>query len=252
MKQTLNIAWIAVRELVYERVFYLLFSFVGLALILSLLLGQLTYGEQAKLTIDFMLGGAHLAMVLFSIFMGISLFQRELQLGSVSMLLSKPVSRTSFLVGKYLGQVCVQFMVMLAITGIIYLSLSRFESVVYLPVLQAILLIFFETCVITAIAYFFSVNSGSITTAIATFGMFIIGHYSFNSNRSPASSSTPLKEILFAVIPDLEIFNLKTYASYGVTTSALEIGISATYAFVCIMVFLILGTLTFDRKDILT
>jgi len=108
MKQALHISWIAVRELIYERVFHLLFSFVGLALILSILLGQLTYGEQTKLTIDFMLGSAHIAVILFSIFMGISLFQRELQMGSISMLLSKPVSRTSFLAGKYLGQILVQ------------------------------------------------------------------------------------------------------------------------------------------------
>jgi len=252
MKQTLNIAWIAIRELVYERVFYLLFSFVGLALILSILLGQMTYGEQTKLTIDFMLGSAHLAMVLFSIFMGISLFQRELQMGSVSMLLSKPVSRTSFLVGKYLGQVLVQLGVMLAITGIVCLSLLRFDQVQYLAIFQAILLLFFETCVITAMTYFFSVNSGSITTAVATFGLFIVGHYSFNSNRNPASSSNPLKEIIYAVLPNLEIFNLKTYASYGVTISRTEVGLSCAYAMVCITMFLVLAAVTFNKKDILT
>jgi hypothetical protein len=35
MKQILLISWIAIRELVYEKVFYLLFSFVGLALVLD-------------------------------------------------------------------------------------------------------------------------------------------------------------------------------------------------------------------------
>lgn len=252
MKQSLNIAWIAVRELIYERVFYLLFSFVGLALILSILLGQLTYGEQTKLTIDFMLGGTHLAMVLFSIFMGISLFQRELQLGSISMLLSKPVSRSTFLIGKYLGQIFVQFGVMVSITGIVCCSLMRFDGVQYLPILQAILLIFFETCVMTAITYFFSVNAGAITTAIASFAMFILGHYSLTGNRSPASSSNPFKEVLLAIIPDLEVFNLKTYASYGVTISPVEVGLSSAYALVCIVMFLVLATITFSKKDILT
>ena len=252
MKQSLNIAWIAVRELIYERVFYLLFSFVGLALALSMLLGQLTYGEQTKLTIDFMLGGAHLAMVLFSIFMGISLFQRELQMGSISMLLSKPVSRSSFLIGKFLGQIFVQFGVMISITGIICLTLARFEEVQYLPVLQAILLIFFESCVITAITYFFAVNAGGITTAVATVAMFIMGHYSFNGNRTPASSPNPVKEILTAVIPDLEVFNLKTYASYGITISQTEVGLSSAYAFVFVLMFLVLAIVTFNKKDILT
>ena len=47
-------------------------------------------------------------MLLFSVFMSISLFQREMTSGSISMVLSKPIARTTFLIGKYLGQVAVQ------------------------------------------------------------------------------------------------------------------------------------------------
>src|SRR3989338_8878152 len=112
MKHSFRIAWIAIRELLYERVFYLLVLFAAMALVLSLMLGQLTYAEQSKLTLDFMLGGIQLSMVLFSVFMGISLLQRELQMGSIAMVLSKPISRGSFLMGKYLGQISVQFFVM--------------------------------------------------------------------------------------------------------------------------------------------
>ena len=252
MKHTLQISWIAIRELIYERVFYLLFSFVGLALILGMFLGQLTFGEQAKLTLDFMLGSMQIAMVLFSIFMGISLFQRELQMGSVSMLLSKPISRSSFLIGKYLGQITVQLGVILAMTVVVTLSCLRFEEVHYLAIYQAILLIFLETCVITAVTYFFSVNAGSITAALASFGFFAIGHYTTDSNRKIASESKPLIEIIAAIIPNLEVFNLKTFASYGVTISAREVGLSFTYAMVCTVMFLVLAALTFDRKDILT
>ncbi len=252
MKSIFFISWIAVRELIYEKVFYLLFSFVGLALALGVLLGQLTFGEQTKLTIDFMLGSAHLAMILFSIFMGISLFQRELQMGSVSMLLSKPISRTSFLLGKYFGQILVQLGVMVTLTGVIFLSLSRFENVQYLSVLQATLLIFFETCIITAITYFFSVNAGSITTALATFVFFALGHYSFSSERSPATKSNPITEMIVTIVPNLEVFNLKTFASYGVTISNRELGLSLSYALVCTAMFLTLASLTFQKKDILT
>jgi ABC-type transport system involved in multi-copper enzyme maturation permease subunit len=252
MKQALQISWIAIRELVYEKVFYLLFSFVGLALILGILLGQLTFGEQAKLTLDFMLGCTHISMVLFSIFMGISLFQRELQMGSVSMLLSKPVSRTSFLLGKYLGQIAVQLGVILAITAVTVLSCLRFETVHYLALAQAILLIFFETCVITAITYFFSVNTGGILAAMATFVFFALGHYNTASNRKVATDSKPLTEALWSIVPNLEVFNLKTYASYGVTISSKEIVLSSAYALLCCVMFLVLASLTFERKDILT
>jgi ABC-type transport system involved in multi-copper enzyme maturation permease subunit len=199
-----------------------------------------------------MLGSAHITMILFSIFMGISLFQKELQMGSISMLLSKPVSRTSFLFGKYLGQILVQLGVMLAITGIIISSLMRFETVQYIAVLQALLLMFFETCIVTAVTYFFSVNSGGITTALSTFVMFVIGHYSFSSAQSKSFSSKPVTQIILSAVPNLEVFNLKTFASYGVTISNLEIILSMTYALVCVAMFLVAAALTFHRKDILT
>lgn len=252
MIQVFQIAWIAIRELIYEKVFYLLFSFVGLALILGLLLGQLTYGEQAKLTLDFMLGCAHIAMVLFSIFMGISLFQRELQMGSVAMLLSKPISRTSFIFGKYLGQISVQLGVILAMSLVIVINCLRFEAVSYLAVSQAILLIFFETCIITAITYFFSVNAGSITAAIASFVFFAMGHYTAEPSKSTNIKSSVLSDLITAIVPNLEIFNLKTFASYGVTITSREVGLSFCYALICIGVFLVLAAVTFDRKDILT
>lgn len=252
MKQVLHISWIAVRELIYEKVFYLLFSFAALALALAILLGQLTFGEQAKLTLDFMLGCAHIAMILFSIFMSISLFQRELLMGSVSMLLSKPISRSSFLIGKYLGQIFVQFGVMVAMTVVIVLTCLRFNNVQYAAILQAVLLMFFETCIIAAITYFFAVNSGGITAAIATFVFFVFGHYTHSIKKPIAGESFIAKEIVSAVIPNLEVFNLKTFASYGVTVSSQEVFLSLCYAFICISVFLIAASLTFDRKDILT
>lgn len=252
MKQIFHISWIAMRELIYERVFYLLFSFVALAVVLGVLLGRLTFGEQAKLTLDFMLGALHIALVLFSIFMGISLFQRELLMGSISMLLSKPVSRTSFLLGKYLGQVAIQLGVVAAMCLVVMVTCLRFEEISFVAIAQAVLFIFFETCVLTAITYFFSVNAGSLTAALATFAFFILGHFNTSSNQATGYQIKSVSPLIATLIPDLEVFNLKTFASYGVTISNQEMGLGLAYAILCAGLFLVLASLTFEQKDILT
>ena len=77
MMNSLRIAWVAIQELLHEKVSYLLIGFALFSLAMSMVFGQMTYGEQAKLTLDFMLGATQLSMLLFSIFMGISLFQKE-------------------------------------------------------------------------------------------------------------------------------------------------------------------------------
>lgn len=253
MKHSWVIGWIAVRELIYERVFYLLFSFALLSIGVSLLLGQLTYAGQSKLTLDFLLGAIQFSMTLFSIFMGISLFHRELAQGSISLVLSKPINRYSFIFGKYLGQITVELFVLAAMIGVVFLATSRFEEgVSHLAIAQTVLLIFFEILVITAVTYFFAVNAGVITAAIATLFLVGLGHLGEVKRIQTGSVEHVTKTLLRPLIPNLEIFNMKSLASYGQCISSQEIGWAFLYALTCTGMFLCLAAVTFNRKDVLT
>ena len=253
MKAVLSIAWIAVRELIYEKVFYLLVSFCLLALCLSLLVGQLTYAEQAKLTLDFMLGGIELSMVLFCIFMGISLFHRELTLGSISMVLSKPISRASFLLGKFCGQMVVQFAVMALMLLMTLLISYRFEeNLSQVSIIQTVALVFMEITVLTSLTYCFAVVAGGVTTAVAALCLFLIGHSHEGFATNPKVNSTLLWKLTRAITPNLDVFNMKTLASYGITISANEMGWAMVYALCCTFFFMLMAILFFNQRDILT
>lgn len=253
MKASLWIAWIAIRELLYERVFYLLILFSLLGLGLSALLGQLTYSEQSKLTLDFMLGATEISMVLFSVFMGISLFHRELTLGSVSMILSKPISRSSFLFGKFLGQIAVQTTVIFLMGLIVCLSCSRFEEFIsFTAIAQTLLLTALEVTVITSITYLFAVISGSVTSSIATLTLFALGHLRDGVTELLGPDSKLSWSTLRVFVPNLELFNMKSLASYGQALSGPEVGWAATYALCCVVFFLIAAALLFQKRDIFT
>jgi len=250
----LRIAWIAVRELIHERFFYILVGFAAASLGFSLLLGQMTYAEQAKLTLDFMLGGTQAILVLFSIFMGVSLFQRELQSGSISMILSKPISRTSFLLGKFLGQIGVQAAMAVAMGLITTLLCARFRSdLSWVATAQTVALIYAESVVLTALTYAFAVNTGSLTTALLTLALFSVGHMRDVVNGAFRAGENPVSwAIGRTLIPDLEVFNMKALASYGESLSAPEFGWALVYAGVCLVFYLTLALLSFERKDIAT
>lgn len=254
MNAALRIGWIAVRELLYERVFYILVSFGLLSLGVSLLLGQMTYSEQAKLTLDFMLAGIQISMTLFAIFMGISLFHREIALGSVSMVLSKPISRTSFLIGKFLGQLTVQAAVTAAMAAITIALCHRFDAPVPTrAILQTVVLIFFEVASLTAITYFFAVNAGGVMAAVATFCLFALGHL-----RDPISKNmvewteVSVWNFVKTLVPDLEIFNMKALASYGFAMPWTDVGWTAVYAVCCVTFFMTMAALCFHKRDIHT
>lgn len=249
---TLRIAWVTVRELLYEKVFYLLVSFSLGALALSMLLSQLTYAEQSKLLLDFMLGGTQVAMTLFSVFMGISLFHRELTVGSIYMVLSKPVSRWVFLVGKFLGQVTVQFGVIALMGVVAYLACARFEgNFSTLALTQAMLMIAVESAVLTAITYLLAVNAGAITAAMVTLCIFGVGHVRDRVNENIGESfSTHVWSLTKALVPDMEIFNLKGMASYGLTISFRELSLACGYGAICVGFYLLAAIVCFNHKDI--
>lgn len=249
-----RIAWVAIRELFYERVFYILLSFAIASLVFSLLLGQLTYAEQAKLTLDFMLGCTHISMLLFSVFMGISLFQRELTSGSISMVLSKPISRSTFLIGKFAGQVAVQTLMTVSMGVLAVAICSRFGgNLSVLATLQTVLLISCEVAVLTAMTYLFAVNTGAITTAILTFALFALGHTRglVNSNLR-SNEELAVWQTVRTFVPDLQVFDMKQLASYGQSIAWNEFGWATLYAFVCLSFYLVIAAACFERKDILT
>jgi len=253
VRATFWIAWIAARELLYERVFYLLVLFCLLALGLSAMLGQLTYAEQSKLTLDFMLGGIEIAMVLFSVFMGISLFHREITLGSVSMVLSKPISRWNFLVGKFLGQLAVQSIVIALMGAIVLVACSRFEDLLsYTAIVQTLLLTIFQVAVITSITYFFAVISGAVTSSLATLTLFALGHLREGVSDNLESGSRSTWNLFKQLIPNLEIFNMKALASYGLSLTSVEMGWAGAYAVCCVTFFVMAAALLFQEKDIQT
>ncbi len=248
------IAWIAVRELLYEKAFYVLLSFALASLVFSLLLGQMTYAEQAKLTLDFMLGCTHLSMVLFSVFMGISLFQREMTSGSISMVLSKPISRSTFLIGKYLGQMAMQTVLTFAM-GLLTMGVvtSYGATVSYVAIAQTIVLIACEIGVLTSLTYLFAVNTGAITSAILTISLFCVGHMrGVVSDNLKTGGELLMWGFVRAAIPDFEIFNMKQLASYGQSIPWNEMGWASLYAGLCIVFYLAIASLCFERKDILT
>lgn len=254
MSPTFKISGIAIRELLYEKAFYLLVAFTLASLGLSLLLGQMTYVERGKLTLDFMIGSSQLSMVLFSIFMGVSLFQRELTLGSIAMILSKPIPRRSFLVGKFIGQTVVQWFLLFAMSLVTYgicLWVQHTPSVVSLA--QTFLLIALEIAILNSIVYVFAVNSGALITSLGSILIFYLGHFrSGASQKMGAAHSNPAWQIARTFIPDLEIFNMKALASYGLTIDYSQLGWSALYAAICIVFYLSVAILCFSRKDILT
>ncbi len=93
------------RETVRDRVLYALVAFAVLVIGASLLISQLTAGQDVKIIKDLGLAAMSIIGVFIAIFIGIGLVSKEVEKRSVYSLLAKPVRRSELVVGKYVGLV---------------------------------------------------------------------------------------------------------------------------------------------------
>ena len=119
--------------------------------------------------------------------------------------------------------------------------------------LKAVLLIFVELTLITAIAVFFSTFSTPILSAALTFGLFIVGHFSGDLRNfqdvidSPAA--TGLARGVYWVLPNLAQFDVKDNVVHGVPVPAGYLGATIGYGVLYIAMLLVVSMFIFSRRD---
>src|SRR5438270_11546817 len=246
----------AFREAVRDRVLYNLVLFVLLLIVSAIFLGELSDDQQSKIIKDMGLSAMLLFGAFISIFVGVSLVYKEIERRTIYAIFSKPVGRGEFLVGKYLG-LCLTLFVNVLVMGIgVSLALLFVKRPLDPPIINiwpAILLIYAELMILTAVALLFSSFSSPALSALLTFFIFIIGHFSAYLNTFAASMGTMSARYLFGalfyLLPNLSNYSYITPAAHGQTPPLALLFASLGYAVVYIAVLLAAATLIFNRRN---
>ena len=256
LRRTLAIARNAFREAVRDRVLYNLVLFVLLLIGGAVFLGELSAGQEAKIIVDLSLSAMLLFGVFIAIFVGVGLVYKEIERRTLYAILSKPISRSQFLLGKYLG-LCATLFVNVAIMGIgvslALLYIHRGWNPLVVNVWPAILLIYLELAIITGVALLFSSFSSPALSALLTFFVFIIGHFSADLKALATSSgSAPARFVfraLYYLLPNLSNYSAITAASHGIVPDAMSVILAIAYAIVYSAVLLAAASLIFGRRN---
>ncbi len=163
------------RESVRDKILYnIVLLAVGLT-IFSIVLGEWSVFDRAHVIKSISLSLMSISGLLIAVFVGISLVQKEIQRRTVFTLLSKPMARSEFLVGKYLGLLLLLLTHLSLLTAVFFILLAITHSQPTWSLLQAVYLIFWEMSLTIAIAIFFSVFSSPVLSALFTLGFYASG-----------------------------------------------------------------------------
>ncbi len=256
VRRTVAIARNAFREAVRDRVLYNLVIFALLLIAGAIYLGELSAGQESKVIVDLGLSAMLLFGVFIAIFVGVGLVYKEIERRTLYAILSKPIARSQFLLGKYLG-LCLTLLVNVLIMGVgVSLALiyvRRGWDPLVFKIWPAILLIYVELMIVTGVALLFSTFSSPALSALLTFFVFIIGHFSADlktlGNSAGSVAARWLFRSLYYGLPNLSNYSVITTAAHGYVPEPRGLAVSIAYAIAYIVVLLAAATLVFNRRN---
>src|SRR5439155_20511807 len=176
--------------------------------------------QDVKIVKDLGLAGISLFSVLIAILVGTNIVYQEIDRRTIYTILSKPVYRYEFVLGKYLG-LCGTLATVVVAMSVIFLGQVAFVGGGGLgaPLLVAIALVILELWVITSVAVLLSCIASPLLSAVFTFCFFIIGHTIRNLLALLEYVQNPparkLLSLLYFILPNLDNFNVHREVVHG-------------------------------------
>ena len=230
------------KEAIRQPVFLLLLGIAILILVINTFLPFFSFGDDVKMLKDCGLATILVCGLLLAVWTSSTSIADEIEGKTAMTLLSKPINRRQFIVGKYMGilQTVLLLLIPLAICLILLIyykvgydaresskeipSLWEWITVrgIQVPVpnaergaavaqiLPPIVLIFLEAAVLTSVSVALATRLPMIVNMVACFAIFVIGHL------TPVLVETTLVDLEFVkfmaqliatLLPSLEIFN---------------------------------------------
>ncbi len=252
--RVLAVAQNTFREAVRDKVLYVLLFFAASTVLGSKALGWISIGQDIKIVKDISLAAVSVFGVLIAIFVGTNLVYKEIDKRTIYTIICRPMARYEFILGKYFGMaflLAVVTVVMTAVTAVYVLSLG---GTLDLTFFLAVVLIYWELLLITALAVLLSSLTSPILGALIVFSAFIVGHATGILIDLPehfdGTAAEKVLALVYYVLPNLSNFNIRAEAANGVPVAPGYVLWAMTYGTVYTAILLVLASLAFEDKDV--
>jgi ABC-type transport system involved in multi-copper enzyme maturation permease subunit len=243
------------RETIRNKVLYAILAFALFVIGMTNFLADLSVGELTRIIVDVGLASIQLFGVVMAVFLGISLVSREVERKTVFVILSKPVLRWEFVVGKALGLSMTLALTTSVMALVLFLVHAgyRFGGSLEPGILIASAGIYMELVLLVCVASLFSSFTTPVLSAIFTISVFLIGHITrdllFFGARSGSEAVRLAGKAAYYLLPNLEYFNLKNGVVKGEVATASLLAAPAAYMACYCAAVLLLASVIFSRKD---
>ena len=251
-----SIAFNTFREAVRDRVLYNLIAFALLLSGAAILVGQISIDIERLVVVNLGLTAISLFGVVIAIFIGIGLVSKEIEKRTLYTVLSRPLRRWEFVVGKFFGLAGTLVVNTFCMAAGVFLALLYAVHKLERPdawVLVALYFIVLQFLMVCSLALFFSTFSSPLLSAVFTFALFVIGSLSEDLRGFAGMAHGFTKWLVTAAayaLPNFSSLNVISAVAHGDGISGRLVLYNSAYALLYSLVAISAAVLIFERRNL--
>lgn len=268
MKNVLLLSYITLKGGIRDRTLFGIFI-LALALILSIpLLSSFSMRQVAVVACDFSLSITSFIGLILTIFVGNNLIAKDIDRRSIYTVISLPLKRTEYIIGKFIGLVLLLFItinilalfsfIAVYLTGILYPQEINF-TISWLNFIIANLFIFFKLIIIASVVFLFSTVATSSFLPLALTIIFYFVSESVEEVKAFIETTTGkertstlviyIAKFAFYIFPNFEAFNFKQHTIYSLTINPMTLLYLTSYSILYTSIIIIIAILSFQKRE---
>ena len=261
------------KEALRQPVFILLLALGLCLLVVNTFIPVYSLGDDVKMLQDCGLATVLIAGLLLALWTASTSIADEIEGKTAMTLLSKPINRRQFILGKYLG-ILTAVIILLVPLAICLLGLIDFKvfydakesSIPNMKQAQAldhviktipgVILCFFEIATLAALSVAISTRVPMAVNMITCMTIFIVGHLTPALVAAGANAPQGMELVLFfariiaSVLPALQVFKIDEHIATDTLTPAIYVAWSGAYSLVYSLMAILLAFFLFEDRDL--
>ena len=273
------------REIVRQPVFLLVVCGAALLTLLNLFVPFFAFKDETKMFIDVTLSTILVAGLLLGVWSAATSISEEVEGRTAMTLLSKPILRWQFILGKYLGIAQANFAALLLMTAVAlpatyfkygydkketgggrvdlvemvqvgnvavpWVQEDRFETAV--QIIPGLALVYLQVAVMSAVAVTLSTRLPMLVNLVTCFAIYVVGHLmpQLTASRQEGAEFVQFIAKVFAsVLPALDAYDTSAAVATGTTIKWEYIQVAGLYSICYIAIAMLLAFILFEDHDL--
>jgi ABC-type transport system involved in multi-copper enzyme maturation permease subunit len=256
MKKILEITKYTFWENLKRKNFIILFIYIFFILGSGILFSMLSPLQEIRVILDLGIAAIEIFAFLSCAFISVRIILQEMEEKTVYLILSRPITRANYIIGRFFGILCVMLTYIIIMAGSLLVMLLAKGWTFNIYFFGIILSIFLKIIIVASCSILLSLASTSAASSfVSIFFLWALGHYAEELKylnvllKEAQIKVTYFLKIIYYIIPNFSKLNYKDIFNVDAASGINFLWLSG-YAIFYSAALLVIGILIFNKKEL--